>query len=297
MRRFLYYNQDSVNSYLAQIEKGLLQTQQASHSNEKSTSNDEELKSSVSGDLAAKFFSFGASLQGEISASSSDSEAISEISKNIHEKILHDFAFEKVYDYLSEKNKQHEGELEIGDIVLMNEVPTFLDFEYIQSLFSKDGIYKFMSEQEKAALEMQLTEIKQSIPKGAKIPPDIKSQITMLENQVRNAVKNSDNERRELERTFEAIRSALPYKRFIMTDDCLIPLVDDYFRDDPDIVAFKYGGKMSITGYITNVIINDTEKEYSNDIAPLFNMLNMAMMTLFKNKDKVFIVHPIALYY
>ena len=297
MKRFLYYNQDSVNSFLAQIEKGLLQTQQASNRTTISSSNDEKLQSSVTGDLSAKLFGIGASLQGEIMTSSSDNEVISEMSKNIHEKILHDFAFEKVYDYLNDKKMICSDELKIGDVVLKDEVPTFLDFGYIQGLFSKEGVYKLANEQQIKQIESELNELKQNIPKGAQVPQEVRARISMMENTVKNATKNHDNKRKELERTFEAIRSVLPYKRFTMTDNFLIPLVDDYFRDDPNIVAFKYGGKVSILGYVTNVITEEIEEEHNNDIAPLFNMLNIVMLKLFKNKNKIFIVHPIALYY
>lgn len=38
-----------------------------------------------------------------------------------------------------------------------------------------------------------------------------------------------------------------------MTNNYLIPLDDRNFRDVPEIVAFKFGGEMSVFGYITNI--------------------------------------------
>ena len=98
-------------------------------------------------------------------------------------------------------------------------------------------------------------------------------------------------------RMIEAMRNTLPYNRFIMTDNLLIPLTDKYLRDDPDIIAFKYGGNISIFGYITNIIDSKEEKKHWNDFAPLYDAVNKIMLSLFKEKEKIFIVHPIALYY
>jgi len=299
MRRFLYYNQDSINSFLAQIEKGLLQMQQAGSSYTDSNTTNSELHSSVTGDLSAKLFGLGTSLKGDIKAIESENVVISEMNKSIHEIILHDFAFDKVYDYLSNNKMICSDNLKICDVVLSEEVPTFLDFGYIQGLFASNGVYKLASEQSRKEMESQLNELRQNIPKGkgVQIPQAVSAQIKLLENTVKNAGKDSENERKELERTFDAIRSVLPYKRFLMTDCLLIPLVDDYFRDDPNIVSFKYGGKISMLGYVTNVITEDVKLNHSNDISPLYDMLNAVMLKLFKDKGEVFIIHPIALFY
>jgi hypothetical protein len=87
-----------------------------------------------------------------------------------------------------------------------------------------------------------------------------------------------------------------PYNRFLMTECFLIPLSDINFRDDPNIIAFKYGGKISIMGYVTNIIDNGKEATKNNKIASLYEMINKAMLGLFNDKQKVYIVHPIALY-
>ena len=297
MRRFLYYNEDSINSFLAQLQKGLIQRHQSETEKGNSSSKTEDLQATVTGDLSAKLFGLGAALKGEMKSASSESAILSELNKNIHEKILHDFAFEMVFEYLQENKLIRNDDLAIGDIVLTKEVPTFLDFGYIQGLFAPNGIYKMASEQSRKEMEAHLNELKQEMPKGAQIPQNIRTQMKHMENEVKNAGKYSENERKELERSFEAIKSVLPYKRFIMTDKFLIPLLDDYFRDDPNIVSFKYGGKISVLGYITNVIKEDTETEHHNDISPLFEMLNLVMLKLFKSKTEVFIIHPIALYY
>jgi len=54
---------------------------------------------------------------------------------------------------------------------------------------------------------------------------------------------------------------------------------------------------MSILGYVTNIIDDGKETEHNNDFAPLYDVLNNAMLKLFKDKQEIYIVHPIALYY
>ncbi len=82
-----------------------------------------------------------------------------------------------------------------------------------------------------------------------------------------------------------------------MTNNLLIPLNDKYFRDDPNIIAFKYGGLMSIFGYVTNIITNNENTVCPNVFSPVYDAVNKIMLTFFNGKDKIFILHPIALYY
>jgi len=289
MRRFLYYNQDTINSFLAQIEQGLMLKQEKGEEHTGSASSTQETQTNITSDISAKVLGIGASLQGDIRGLDSDTEIASKMVKNIQEKVLHDYAFDKVHEYIIKHDMINNEAPQIGDIVLVEEQPTLLDFNYLQGLFTDGGIVKFGNEQSKK----KLAEMRQSIPKGNKVPESVKSQIKVEEDKI----KSAEQERVETAKTLEAIRNAVPYNRFLMTDCMLVPLEDKNFRDDPQIVAFKYGGTMSILGYVTNIIDDENRAEYNNDFAPLYNILNNAMLSFFKNKQKIYIVHPIALYY
>ena len=60
--------------------------------------------------------------------------------------------------------------------------------------------------------------------------------------------------------------------------------------------SFKYGGKIKVFGYITNIINRN-----SNSNLPLFaeiiNKINSAILPEIINKDEIKIIHPIAIYY
>jgi hypothetical protein len=235
----------------------------------------------------------GAALQGGIKDCDSDTEVATQMVRSIQEKALHDYAFERIFDHLTSNRIINNENPLIGDVVLIKETPTFLDFNYFQALFADNGAVKLANEQTKKQIDEQLAALRQSIPKGQPMPEVIKMQIKELESKA----KSAEPERKEMAKTIEAIRNTLPYNRFIMTDNFFIPLTDKYLRDDPDIIAFKYGGCISVFGYVTNIIDGKEEKKHLNDFAPLYDAVNKLMLSLFNEKEKIFIVHPIALYY
>lgn len=293
MKRFLYYNQDSINSFLAQIENGLLVSENNTAEKTDSLSNTTGIKSDVTGDLSAKVLGIGAALKGNLHADDSDTEVATTLIRNVQEKALHDYAFEKIYDYVINENMVNNDNPKIGDIVLVTETPTFLDFNYFQLLFSENGAVKFSNDQSKKELDAKLAELKASVPKGTQIPVLIKNQIE----EIKAKANNAEPERKDLLKIIEVFRNTLPYDRFVMTSNMLIPLDDENFRDNPNIIAFKYGGEMSIMGYVTNVISNEEKQTPNNNFAPLYDTINKVMLSIFNNQDKVYIVHPIALFY
>lgn len=82
-----------------------------------------------------------------------------------------------------------------------------------------------------------------------------------------------------------------------MTTNMLVPLDDEFFRDNPDIVAFKYGGKISVFGYVTNIVSASDKPTQNNDFAQLYSTVNKIMISMFKGQDKVYVVHPVVLFY
>ena len=54
---------------------------------------------------------------------------------------------------------------------------------------------------------------------------------------------------------------------------------------------------MSIFGYVTNIITNNENTVCPNVFSPVYDAVNKIMLTFFNGKDKIFILHPIALYY
>lgn len=300
MRRFLYYDEDSINSFLAQIERGLLTTKSREKEITDTVSSQLDISADVTGDLSAKVIGIGASLKGNIETTDSDAEATSKLIKNVQEKVLHDYAFDKVFEYITSNNLLAENPQSIGEIVLLNENPTFLDFEYFQKIFSENGAIKFLNEQNKKQMDEMIKQLKANIPKGSQLPTERKEQVRETKEQIKeieNTINNAEPERKKVAKTIEVIRNTMPYNRFIMTNDMLVPFDDNNFRDAPEIIAFKYGGNISIFGYITNIISSEDVPTQTNDFAKFYSTINQVMLSLFKGKDKIYILHPVALFY
>lgn len=293
MKRFLYYNQDSVNSFLAQIEQGLLVKDSSGEEDTETFSETTSIQSDLSGDLSAKVLGIGTALKGTLHGDDAGTEVTSNLIKSVQEKVLHDYAFERVYNHVIENKLINISDPKIGDIVLVTEVPTFLDFNYFQALFAENGAIKLANDQNKKAVDDAIAQLKASVPKGTQMPALVKQQIDALKEKVNSA----EPERKELVKQIEAIRNTLPYNRFVMTTNMLVPLDDEHFRDNPDIVAFKYGGNISIFGYVTNIISEQETPVRNNDFAPLYDTVNKIMINMFKGQDRIYVVHPVALFY
>lgn len=293
MKRFLYYNEDSVNSFLAQIERGLLikNENETEHSDE--TAGTSGVQANLSGDVSAKIVGVGASINGNITGTDSTTDVTKDLLKNVQEKVLHDYAFDLILNYADTNKLIKNDDPQIGDIVLVNDVLTFLDFKYFQALFSETGPVKFTNDQNKKNLEQEIAKIKDAIPKGTAMPTLIKHQIETL----KSTVNQAEPERKEMAKTIEIIRNTLPYDRVVLTTNMLVPLDNENFRDNPDIVAFKYGGNISIFGYVTNIITADEEPNENNDFAAVYDSVNQVMLNMFKEQKKIYVVHPVALYY
>ena len=293
MKRFLYYNEDSVNSFLAQIERGLLikNENETEHSDE--TADTSGFQANLSGDVSAKIVGVGASINGNVTGTDSTTDVTKDLLKNVQEKVLHDYAFDLILNYSDTNKLIKNDDPQIGDIVLINDVLTFLDFKYFQALFSETGPVKFTNDQNKKNLEQEITKIKDAIPKGTAMPVLIKQQIETL----KSTVNQAEPERKEMAKTIEIIRNTLPYDRVVLTTNMLVPLDNENFRDNPDIVAFKYGGNISIFGYVTNIITADEEPNKNNDFAAVYDSVNQVMISMFKEQNRIYVVHPVALYY
>lgn len=288
MKRFLYYNQDSVNSFLAQMEQGLLVKKNNGEETADTESRTTGTKADVTGDLSAKMFGIGATLKGDIQSEETVSEVATSLIQQVHEKVLHDYAFEMVYEYITGNHLANNTNPQIGDIILIDEKPVFVDFNYMQGLFAENGASKLVNEQNKKKYD----ELKASI-KGKDVPMPLKLQMEKL----KDAVANAETERKEMAKTIEVIRNTLPFKRFVMASNMLIPLDDESLRDDPDTVAFKYGGNMTIVGYVTNIISTDEPAQGGNKLVNLYSSINQIMLKLFEGQDKVLVVHPVAIFY
>ena len=288
MRRFIYYDKDGIESYLAQITGGVSISSSKEITTGEEKSKITENKKNINSDIGAKLAGIGAEIQEDITTGETNGQAASRLVKSLEEKVISDYAFDKVYNYFVNENIIKTDNFNIGDVINLNENVTFFDFDYFEKLFSDKGAYTFSIRQQKNEIKV----FKESLTSQQK--QDIQVKLKELDEQI----KSAEEERKTLLETIDVAKNTLPYTRFIMTKDCLIVLNDNNFRDNPQNVAFKYGGKIDVIGYVTNIISEDNDLiAAENNFAEIYKFVNQVLLKLYNDKTKIYVIHPLAMYY
>lgn len=290
MRRFIYYDKNGIESYVAQITSGLTVTSTSENQTETQNETENGKEKTTHSNVGAKIVGIGAEISEDISNKNNENILTAQLVKSIEEKILSDYAFEKVYDYFQKNNLIKNENFEIGNIVSLNECVTFFDFDYFEKLFSENGVYSFTTGQ----LKENLKKFKESMIGLEKQNISKKNEIKEME----SLIKKQEQERKSTLEIINMAKSTLPYTRFVMTNDCLVVLNDNNFRDNPNDVAFKYGGDIEIVGYVTNTINSNVNTNNPvNAFSDIYKFVNQVLLTLYSSKKEVYVIHPLAMFY
>ncbi len=115
MRRFIYLDTDTLNSYVAQIYDGLIQTEEKELQKETSISKQNGV--TIEGGAGVDMKVFGRGLDGkmELAYNHLKETTNDELIKDVQTKILHDNAFDQLMQYLKANNSLNTNE--IGDFI------------------------------------------------------------------------------------------------------------------------------------------------------------------------------------
>ena len=298
MKQFLYLDIDIVNSIIAQSEKGLIK-EITSHSEVANTRKKHRLfgsKASVSGGGAVwKIAKAEASLSlnGEIGAEISENKATREIIA----KTLHDASFDIAYEKIepSQYKLGDENPDNYGDYVELKRVYNFIDLDYLEMLFSPEGLIEFLKKTARDKIQEEADKSTDNLNREQfrKIGNTIKAEIQKLKTA-------SDKQYDDIHDIIGAFRHLIPYSRMMVSSDgYLIPLDDQYFRINPNSLGFKYGGEITCVGVITNIIGEATDPEDKKNIfANLQFTVNEALRAILPtNRNNLCVIHPIAVFY
>lgn len=295
MKQFIYLDTDSVNSIIAQKDKGLVL--ETSSEQEKTTGTDKGLTAGVtaSGSASGGIWEFAkakAELEGalDFSFAKQTQTALKEIAT----KTLHDAAFDIAYKQITTEYDVNPENADLGSFIQLSDVFEFVDLCYIESLFSEGAFSKFLKKTEKEKVEAQV---------AAELEQLNRTQQRNLESEIKKEVKKrvADSEK-QLDDGAEiigVIRQLIPYNRMLVSSKgYVIPLEDKYFRDNPLTMGFKHGGYITCVGHITNVIGDPLSQNSSNIFSQIQTQVNEALLTFLSAEGKeLFIVHPIAVFY
>ena len=164
MKQFLYLDIDIINSIITQTEKGLVQ----SLSNEEVSSEMESNSLNVSvnsvgtiGGSIAKLAKAEANLSGSLE--SIEGGSLTSTSREIISKTLHDAAFDIAYTYIAPSQIKLESQSndDTGDYVELTRVFDFVDLDYLEKLFEKDGIINYIKKISVEQIEKKAEKVKE----------------------------------------------------------------------------------------------------------------------------------------
>lgn len=296
MRRFIYLDTDTLNSYIAQIYDGLVQTQETETQSSQTSDKQSERTSNIGADTDLKVF--GKGIEGKIDFTyqhlkdTSNTELISDVQT----KLLHDNAFDQLMNYLNQNNLLSNHN--IGDFIEINDEFYIMDLDYYKKIFGDKKFLDFLKKSQRDKIQA-LLKIQQDIElsqEGANFN-EIKKNYTNLS---KSKCAESDKSYDDIKDIIDMLYTLVPYRRTLCIADNMVVLNDKYMRDNINMTSFKFGGKIKVLGYITNRIETATDTDESSDVSPLAQVgigLNQIMLSFFGQQSSLNIVHPIAIYY
>ncbi len=298
MKQFLYLDIDIVNSIIAQSNNGLVQT--LSNEQEKSKAESDAITSSVQADgtIGGSIFNLAKAevdLSGKLEAIENDTSTF--VSKEIISKTLHDAAFDIAYSNISPKKFKmgEDNSDEYGDYVELTRVFDFVDIEYLDKLFDKNGLIDFFKKTSREKIETEASAATEGMNRE-----QLRTVSSKVKGEIKKLVDASNKQYDDIHEMITAFKQLLPYSRMLISSDgYLIPLDDKYFRINPSNLGFKYGGEITCVGMVTNIIGTDTNPcDDKNIFATLQFTVNEALRAILPTKEEnICVIHPIAVFY
>lgn len=296
MKRFIYLDTDELNSYIAQIYKGLSiekeEVKEKKNNKEKEIDGEINTKLNIGAKIKALF-----NFNGEVSTNilEKNVKGESDVIKDIQKKIIHDEAFDNFLGYLEDKEMIKTDNYNVGDFIKRNSDFKIFDLNYFLNLFNENGFIDFLNKNNKKETDRILENEKNKLNREQRREKHY--EIQKIEKQAYSDLKKQENEYDNIKNVINAIKSIMPYEKIILVDQFFLATDDKYFRDNPEMLGFKYGGKISFVGYITNIVGKEEKAMDGIDSLTGFKkIVNSTILNLISNKE-ILVVHPIAIYY
>lgn len=291
MRKFIYLDTDTLNSYLAQIFNGLTQQQETEISTGKKKEKQNRFSGNLGGQIAFKLFGKGVDATAEATYEHLKTVANDEMVKDVQTKIMHDNAFNEFATYMHEKDLL--GGNEIGNFIEIEDDFYIFDIAFYQKLFNENGFVSGLKEIQKSNIQKEAEQRVLKLNRDQRRDKDLQNKIQEIVNE---EVAKNDEEFSTAEKLIDMLASIIPYPQIICISNYLVVLNEKYLRDDLSTAAFKYGGKIKVVGYITNKVMIQNNTNLSV-FANIGNSINALIKIFFENADEMYIVHPVAIYY
>lgn len=276
MKHYIYIDKEILNSYISQIYGGILDRGKSENELIKKEAQEiitpeEKIKATVKGGIPGI-------LNGDIETEYDLKDKFvreidsSSASKEVIEKIYHDNLLDNLIEYINsnETVNKNMSDIQYGEYVEFSLPFNFVNHSYLKSISNNEF---------RRAFEKIMNATSTGNDKAMK---DAKFAMELIGNFT----------------TF--FESCFPAKQLIINDNIIIPLDDQFLREKPEMIDFKYGGNIVVIGKVTKDCSKDVNvfglynKEFGDSIAEV----KQAMYNVFlPNYKKSFIITPIALYF
>lgn len=295
MNHIVYLNTDILNSYLSQINDGLAsknfsETQDIIKNSKEETNSPGNKNTNVIFSLP-KLVSMGFSEDSDFERTTNILSQL-ESGRELIEKILHDNALEQFRKNILETELLNDiNNCSIGNYTEISGSFLVRDFEYIINVYSDEYI-DFLCDDAVKTLEDEL----QNNPGN--------TNKKILENKIKNIKSQTRKIHNNTRRVFNMAKNILPFSKFIICDNCIIPLESKYLRESATNIRFMYSQNINIIGKYTSTLKDAINREKN---APNigFNKMFAAMDETFEAfysktlglNESMKIILPIALYF
>lgn len=294
MKHFVYLDTDALNSYISQINDGLLKNTVNETFDEISTTKIEGNvpgKSGFNSEFGFKpFFNLKFSEDKDVINTTNTLSQI-ESGRELIEKIIHDNAFEQFRKHLQKEFTVNNVEdCQLGDYIELSEKYIVRDLDYILTIYTEEFI-DFMCDN-----LIREHEAKRPINANTSV---IKAFDKKIE-EIRNRIKIEQN---NVKRIFSISKNIMPFSKFLLCNGCIIPLNDKFLRETTQKIRFSYSEKIKILGRYTSTLEEAVKREekIQNSFDDLYSSLDETFKELYINvlgiDQKAKIIQPIALYF
>lgn len=284
MKHFVYLNTDILNSYLSQINDGLLKSivNEAGDEIKTSKSDEDKPKTIQKGVQVGAKGVFGVKLtENGAVMSSTNTLSQTESGRELIEKIIHDNAFGQLKSHLiNEKEITKKEEYAVGKYIELNENFIVRDLDYILNMYTDDFI-EFLC----------ATNLSDNIKKSGNI------------NKIKNEKKKIKDEHINTKRIFSIAKSIMPFSSFLLCGEYLIPLDEKYLRESTQKIRFNYSEKINVLGRCTSTLKDSISKEIDNTttFGNVYSAVDIVAKEFYINllgiNIDTKILEPIALYF
>ncbi len=298
MKQFIYLDNDIINSIIAQKDNGLIKDIKTENTIKSNQMEQNVLNTEIEGKASGELFKLvSAEAKLNLGAKLGKEKDISNTTREILEKTMHDATFDIAYDYIEAKQIELGNNLndDFGEYIELKRIFDFVDLDYLHGLFSKNGLVDYLKKSIKEEISKQLIDMTDNLNREQR-----RESIKQISDEIKKAIEEKNKEFDNISEIINAFRQMIPYNRMLISNDgYLIPLDEKYFRVNPSSIGFMYGGDITCVGMITNIIGKDTNpNDDKNIFATLQFSVNEVLRSILPTKEEnICVIHPIAVYY